>query len=106
VCEYFKNVKPSNPRFVINLRNKSRATSVALYSIRAREGVPVSLPVDWKELPKLESGSQFDLQSTIRRINKDKPWRAMAETKESDHKIDDQSFRHFGGVSSGIIRFR
>jgi bifunctional non-homologous end joining protein LigD len=73
--------------FIDYLRNKRGATSVAPYSIRARAGAPVSMPCDWKELPKLTSGSQFDMQLAIRRAGKADPWAAMADTKQSITKV-------------------
>ena len=36
--------------YIDYLRNAEGATAVAAYSLRARAGLPVSMPIDWKEL--------------------------------------------------------
>jgi len=69
--------------FIDYLRNKRGATSVAPYSIRARAGAPVSVPIDWTELPKLKSGDQFTMAATLRRLKKPDPWAALAKTKQA-----------------------
>lgn len=62
--------------FVDYLRNGRGATSVAAYSPRARKGAPVSVPITWRELPKIEAANQFDLSATLSRVKKQKqdPW--------------------------------
>jgi bifunctional non-homologous end joining protein LigD len=40
--------------FVDYLRNAQGATAILPYSPRAREGMPVALPVDWKDLRKVD----------------------------------------------------
>jgi bifunctional non-homologous end joining protein LigD len=44
------------------LRNQRGATAVMPYSARAREGAPVSAPVDWGELDKYDSGGHFSIR--------------------------------------------
>lgn len=53
-------------------RNGSGATSVAPYSVRARQGAPVSMPIAWEELSKIAPAS-VNIRSALRRLNKD-PW--------------------------------
>jgi bifunctional non-homologous end joining protein LigD len=71
--------------FVDYLRNGRGATSVAAYSTRARAGAPVSTPIDWRELPKLKSAADFDVENLparLRKLKKD-PWADYFNTKQS-----------------------
>ncbi|WP_109126006.1 DNA ligase D [Dyella sp. C11] len=67
------------------LRNGRGATSVASYSLRARPGAPVAVPLRWEELGKLESGAAFDLARTVARLKRLRgdPWKAMNELRQS-----------------------
>jgi len=62
--------------FVDYLRNSRGATSIAPYSMRAREGAPVSLPLRWDELSRLESPARYTVDNTIARLSRLKadPW--------------------------------
>lgn len=51
-------------------RNDYTATGIAGYSLRARPGAPVAVPLSWRELPKLESASQFDMTAVLKRLKK------------------------------------
>ena len=63
--------------FLDYLRNDETASAVAAYSVRARPGAPVSVPIDWKELSDLESGDAFKIKDALKR-RKD-PWTDMAK---------------------------
>lgn len=41
------------------LRNEKSSTAIAPYSLRARPGAPVAVPVDWDELAELEAPNGF-----------------------------------------------
>jgi bifunctional non-homologous end joining protein LigD len=67
------------------LRNGRGATSVASYSLRARAGAPVAVPLRWEELGKLKSGHDFDIHNTpkrLARLRKD-PWAGIDEVRQS-----------------------
>jgi bifunctional non-homologous end joining protein LigD len=53
--------------FVDYLRNARGATSVAAFSVRARPGMGVSMPVAWDEVPILKSASQWDMRAAVAR---------------------------------------
>jgi bifunctional non-homologous end joining protein LigD len=54
--------------FIDYFRNDYTATAVADYSVRARAGAPVALPLDWGELKDLKAADQFTIRDVIRRI--------------------------------------
>ncbi len=51
-------------------RNDYTATGIAGYSLRARPGMPVAVPLEWRELAKLESADQFDMATVEKRIQR------------------------------------
>lgn len=65
--------------FIDYFRNDYTATAIADYSIRARAGAPVAMPIEWNELEALESGSQFTMQEVLRRLARKKPARSPAK---------------------------
>jgi len=48
--------------FLDYLRNQRGATAIMPYSARAREGAPVSAPINWDELDEMESGARFTVR--------------------------------------------
>ncbi|MGQ4583631.1 DNA ligase D [Lysobacter sp. F60174L2] len=70
--------------FVDYLRNGRGATSVASYSLRAREGAPVSMPLSWSQLGALKHGHAYDLKNApamLKRRRKD-PWDGIDGVKQ------------------------
>ncbi len=62
--------------FIDYLRNTRGATSVASYSLRARAGAPVAVPLRWAELKTLTGGDAFNIRnvpSRLKRMRAD-PW--------------------------------
>lgn len=53
--------------FIDYLRNERAATAIAPYSLRARTGAPVAVPVSWGELPGLTRANAFDLNKALGR---------------------------------------
>jgi bifunctional non-homologous end joining protein LigD len=65
------------------LRNDREATAIAPFSTRARPGVPVAIPLDWKEL---QDGARpmfhvSDFSSWRKRLRRD-PWRGMLDSRQ------------------------
>ena len=71
--------------YVDYLRNSRGATSVASYSLRARAGAPVAMPLRWSELGKLKSGHDFDIHSAPRRLARLRtdPWAGIGELRQN-----------------------
>jgi len=65
--------------FIDYLRNGRGATSVAPYSVRARTGAPVSMPIAWKDLDTLESAAEFTVREPGRSFTDKRadPWRGF-----------------------------
>jgi bifunctional non-homologous end joining protein LigD len=71
--------------FIDWLRNTRGATSVTGWSLRARAGAPVAMPVSWDEIARLKSGAAFDLKKALKRaksLDAD-PWDGIASLKQS-----------------------
>jgi bifunctional non-homologous end joining protein LigD len=62
--------------FIDWLRNAPGATSVASWSLRARKGAPVAVPLRWDELGRIKRPDEYDLGKARRRAAslKDDPW--------------------------------
>lgn len=67
--------------FIDWLRNARGATSVASWSLRARESAGVAMPLRWDELGRAKSGSDYDLDRALRRAAslKEDPWKGWDE---------------------------
>ncbi|WP_086921414.1 non-homologous end-joining DNA ligase [Variovorax sp. JS1663] len=81
-------VAKSGPRnrvgriFVDYLRNGFGATTVCAWSVRARPGLGVSVPIEWDELPDIESAAQWTVRNIGERLAVgNAPWAAMEEQR-------------------------
>jgi bifunctional non-homologous end joining protein LigD len=66
--------KRKNKIFIDWVRNGRGATSVAPYSIRARKGANVSMPITWKELDTVAPDG-VNMADALTRINGNDPWK-------------------------------
>jgi bifunctional non-homologous end joining protein LigD len=69
--------------FIDYFRNDYSATAIADFSVRARPGAPVALPLEWKELDDLESGNQFTVPEVLKRLLKKKPGVARYQKRQA-----------------------
>ncbi|WP_456291110.1 non-homologous end-joining DNA ligase LigD [Paraburkholderia strydomiana] len=53
--------------FIDYLRNSRGASTVAAFSVRARSGMGVSMPVSWDELKEVSPGDEWTMQKAIQR---------------------------------------
>jgi bifunctional non-homologous end joining protein LigD len=56
--------------FLDYFRNDYTATAIADFSVRARPGAPVALPIEWRELKSLTSADQFSIDDVLARLKK------------------------------------
>ncbi|ODU51914.1 MAG: DNA ligase D [Lysobacteraceae bacterium SCN 69-48] len=70
--------------FVDYLRNGRGATSVASFSLRARAGAPVAMPIRWEELGRVKSPAQFNLRNAPARMRRlrSHPWAGIDEVEQ------------------------
>lgn len=65
--------KRKNKIFIDWIRNSRGATSVSPYSIRARKGAKVSMPISWDELDAIAPDG-ISMADALLKIGKDDPW--------------------------------
>ena len=71
--------------FIDWLRNARGSTSVASWSLRARPGAPVAVPLRWADLCGLPGPGAFDLASAMERAGRLRvdPWAGFAELQQA-----------------------
>lgn len=81
---YTSNVRKVNRKnkiFIDWIRNGRGATSVAPYSIRARQGAKISLPITWEELDTIDPNG-IDMEQALTRLEQNDPWEGFFEQKQ------------------------
>jgi len=68
-----RKAKRTNKIFIDWIRNGRGATSIAPYSIRARKGAGVSMPIAWDELDTVAPDG-VNIKEALRRIGGNDPW--------------------------------
>ncbi|MHC1722359.1 MAG: DNA ligase D [Aminipila sp.] len=69
-----RKAKRSGKIFIDWIRNGRGATSIAPYSIRARKGARVSMPISWDELDTVAPDG-IDMTDALMRISGNDPWK-------------------------------
>lgn len=69
-----RKAKRSNKIFIDWIRNGRGATSIAPYSIRARHGAKVSMPISWGELDTV-APDDINMSQALLRLHDDDPWK-------------------------------
>jgi bifunctional non-homologous end joining protein LigD len=74
--------------FVDYLRNNRGSTTVSAFSLRARPGLPVSVPVTWKELATTRQSDYWNIGNIHERLAglKKDPWGEYEESRQSLRK--------------------
>lgn len=77
--------------FVDWLRNHPTQTAVAPYSVRARPGAPVAVPLEWDELSRGVDPDAHTIRSVFRRLGqRDDPWTALDEHRQGLDGVADR----------------
>jgi bifunctional non-homologous end joining protein LigD len=94
-------VAKSGPRnrkgrvFIDYLRNGWVQSTAETFSARARPGMGVSMPVDWEQLPSIESGAHWTIATApdhLARLKRD-PWAGYWKAKQAlDGAMDKLGF--------------
>ncbi|WP_114810794.1 DNA ligase D [Paraburkholderia kururiensis] len=70
--------------FVDYLRNNRGSSTIAAYSVRARPGLGVSVPISWDEVPQTTAGNQWTIANLHERLDalRKDPWAGYAKTRQ------------------------
>jgi bifunctional non-homologous end joining protein LigD len=68
--------------FLDYLRNGQGSTAICPWSTRARAGAPCAVPVEWDELPRIQTASEFDIYAAAIRSQEPDPWEGYFELEQ------------------------
>jgi len=67
-------------------RNYPGNTTIAPYSLRAKEGAPISMPLTWQDLKECSSAQAYNLEEAIGYLNKNgDPWKNFWDHSKKLH---------------------
>jgi bifunctional non-homologous end joining protein LigD len=71
--------------FIVYLRNGKGATSINAHAVRAREGLPVSVPIFKEEIHDIKGANIWNIHNLHERLGQlgDDPWQDFAKTKQT-----------------------
>ncbi len=76
-----RKAKRTDKIFIDWIRNARGATSIAPYSIRARKGARVSMPITWEELDTVAPDG-INLEEALSRIGGSDPWKDFSRNDQ------------------------
>jgi bifunctional non-homologous end joining protein LigD len=71
--------------FIDYLRNGLGATTISAYSVRTREGLPVSVPIFRDELAEIKGANLWNIRNLQQRLDEvgDEPWADLSKTRQT-----------------------
>ena len=71
--------------FIDYLRNGLGATTICAYAARAREGMPVSVPLYREEVAEIKGGNHWNIYNVHERLTEvgDEPWADIKKTRQT-----------------------
>lgn len=73
-------------------RNSRSQTCVAPFSTRGRAGCPISMPLDWEELPDITTSQAYNIHTALDKIQADgNPWASFYEHAQPLHDKEEDS---------------
>jgi len=71
--------------FIDYLRNGLGATTISAYSVRTREGLPVSVPIFREELLEIKGANVWNIQNISERLGEldSDPWADLPNTRQT-----------------------
>ena len=71
--------------FIDYLRNGLGATTISAYSVRTREGLPVSVPIDREELLEIKGANAWNIHNVHQRLAEldEDPWADLPKTRQT-----------------------
>ena len=82
--------------FIDYLRNSRGASTVAAYSVRAREGLPVSVPIHRKQLCELKGANAWSIRTLLPYLTergRDDPWQGIGRLSQT---LTPEMYRRLG----------
>ncbi|MFV3330999.1 DNA ligase D [Pseudomonas sp. NY15437] len=71
--------------FIDYLRNSQGATTACAYAVRAREHLPVSVPIGREEVQQIKGAAQWTLRNVVQRLDElgEDPWAGYGKTRQT-----------------------
>jgi bifunctional non-homologous end joining protein LigD len=81
--------------YVDYLRNDRSASAIASFSLRARAGAPVAMPLRWEELGRVRGGTAFTLANAPRRMQRlgAHPWGDYERLRQDLRRLSQPALR-------------
>ena len=82
---YTSNVRKINRKgkiFIDWIRNGKGATSIVPYSVRAKEGTGVSMPITWRELDTIAPNG-ISMDDALKRVKSTDPWKDFWDVQKN-----------------------